>query len=204
MDKFPEFSRRALEGLRQPLEDDQVTISRARASLTFPANFLLAAALNPCPCGHFGDPGRSCRCSHHQRRQYLSRLSGPLLDRLDLRIAVPRLTPDELLHARPSENSERARLRVGAAHALALDRQGVANGQLIGRDLRQHVRLEADAETFAHEAAKRLALSGRGFDRLLRVARTIADLAAQPTVRSTHLAEVIGYREALGLHESQV
>ncbi len=204
MDEFPEFSRRALERLPQPLEGGQVTISRARASLTFPANFLLVAALNPCPCGHFGDPGRSCRCSHHQRRQYLSRLSGPLLDRLDLRIAVPRLTPDELLHARPSENSERARLRVGAAHALALDRQGVANGQLIGRDLRQHVRLEADAETFAHEATKRLALSGRGFDRLLRVARTIADLAAQPTVRSTHLAEVIGYREALGLHESQV
>jgi magnesium chelatase family protein len=201
MDEFPEFRRSALEVLRQPLEEGEVTISRVRASLTFPARFLLVAALNPCPCGYFGDLGRRCRCSHAQRHRYLSRLSGPLLDRLDLRLAVPRLTPDELLRLPAGEGSEAVRCRVAAGRRRAVKRQGMANAELAGRALRHHAPLVGDAEAFAREAARRLALSGRGFDRLLRVARTIADMEGKDRIGVGHLAEAVGYRDAPGLEE---
>jgi magnesium chelatase family protein len=199
MDEFPEFRRSALEVLRQPLEEGEVTISRARASLTFPARFMLVAALNPCPCGYFGDLGRRCRCSHPQRRRYLARLSGPLLDRLDLRLSVPRLTPEELLKLPTGEGSEPVKGRVAAGRRRALERQGAANADLAGRSLRRHAPLVGDAEAFAGEAVRRLALSGRGFDRLLRVARTIADLAGREAIGAEHLAEAVGFRDAPGL-----
>lgn len=199
LDEFPEFRRNTLEVLRQPLEEGTVTISRARASLTFPARFLLVAALNPCPCGYFGDPAGRCRCSPHGRRRYLARLSGPLLDRLDLRLAVPRLTPDELLRAPAGEGSASVRERVAAARTLATDRQGMLNGLLVGHALRRQAALGPEAEAFAREAVKRLDLSGRGFDRLLRVSRTIADLGGAADIGPEHLAEAVGYRSAPGL-----
>jgi magnesium chelatase family protein len=194
MDEFPEFSRRALEVLRQPLEDGVVTISRARAALTFPARFMLVAAQNPCPCGFYGDLQRPCTCAPLARQRYRERLSGPLLDRIDLRLSVPRLTPEELLRAPPGEPSARVQERVAAARALALERQGVPNAELSGAALRRHAALGAGAASFAQTLAKQLGLSGRGFDRLLRVARTVADLAGASHLETAHLAEAASYR----------
>lgn len=194
MDEFPEFSRRALEVLRQPLEDGVVTISRARAALTFPARFMLVAAQNPCPCGFYGDPQRSCSCAPGARQRYRERLSGPLLDRIDLRLSVPRLAPEELLRAPPGEPSARVRERVVAARTRALERQGVPNAELGGAALRRHAALGASAVAFAQTLAKQLGLSGRGFDRLLRVARTVADLAGASQLEEAHLAEAAAYR----------
>ena len=194
MDEFPEFSRRALEVLRQPLEDGVVTISRARAALTFPARFMLVGSQNPCPCGYYGDPQRPCSCPAGLRQRYRERLSGPLLDRIDLRLNVPRLSPDELLHAPPAEASACVQQRVSAARAHAGARQGVPNAELAGQALREHTALGNGAASFAQAVAKQLALSGRGFDRLLRVARTVADLAGEERLSEAHLAEAVSYR----------
>jgi magnesium chelatase family protein len=197
LDEFPEFSRRALEVLRQPLEDGVVTISRARAALTFPARFMLVASQNPCPCGHYGDPQKACSCTPVMRGRYRDRISGPLMDRIDLRLSVPRLTADELMRVQAGEPSEVVRERIRAARACALARQGVPNALLVGQALRRHVSLSGGAEGLAREVVRQLALSGRGFDRLLRLARTIADLAGVKDVGDEHLAEAVSYREVL-------
>ena len=201
LDEFPEFSRKALEVLRQPLEDGVVTISRARASLTFPARFMLVASQNPCQCGYFGDSQQACSCTPTLRQRYRDRISGPLLDRIDLRFSVPRLTADDLLRAPPGESSDVLRVRVAAARALAVERQGVANAHLVGQALRRHARLNAGPESFARSVIKQLSLSGRGYDRLLRVARTIADLSSKPAnenaITESHLAEAVSYREVV-------
>ena len=194
MDEFPEFSRRVLEVLRQPLEDGVVTISRARAALTFPARFMLVASQNPCPCGFYGDTQKPCSCSPTLRQRYRERLSGPLLDRIDLRLNVPRLSPDELLHAPLGEASQVVQARVEAARSCAVTRQGVPNAELGGTALREHAELSPSAGAFAQAVAKQLALSGRGFDRLLRVARTIADLGGEVKLSEAHLAEAVSYR----------
>ena len=194
MDEFPEFSRRVLEVLRQPLEDGVVTISRARAALTFPARFMLVASQNPCPCGFYGDAQKPCTCSPVLRQRYRERLSGPLLDRIDLRLNVPRLSPDELLHAPLGEASSVVQARVEAARTCAAARQSVPNAELGGTALREHAALSPSAAAFAQAVAKQLALSGRGFDRLLRVARTIADLAGEARLSEAHLAEAVSYR----------
>ncbi|MEZ4607636.1 MAG: YifB family Mg chelatase-like AAA ATPase [Deinococcales bacterium] len=195
LDEFPEFSRRALEVLRQPLEDGFVTISRARASLTFPARFILVASQNPCPCGYYGDNAKTCSCSPVMRQRYQERLSGPLLDRIDLRIVVPRLSAQDLMHAPVSEASSVIKERVLRARERAMARQGVVNAHLSGLSLRQHTKLSPSAEAFTTAVVKQLALSGRGYDRLLRVARTIADLAGQEAVTEVHVAEAVTYRE---------
>ena len=194
MDEFPEFSRRVLEVLRQPLEDGVVTISRARAALTFPARFMLVASQNPCPCGFYGDAQKPCTCSPILRQRYRERLSGPLLDRIDLRLNVPRLSPDELLHAPPGETSSVVQARVERARSCSVARQGVPNAELSGTALREHAALSPSAGAFAQAVAKQLALSGRGFDRLLRVARTIADLGGDTKLSEAHLAEAVSYR----------
>ncbi len=197
LDEFPEFSRNALEVLRQPLEDGIVTISRARASLTFPARFMLIASQNPCPCGHYGDPKKDCTCSPVMRQRYRERISGPLLDRIDLRLTVPRLGAEDLLNVPQGEKSELVRKRVLAARELSVSRQEVANAQLSAKALEEYTVLEGSAEIFARSVVKQLALSGRGFDRLRKVSRTIADLAGEKVISEAHVAEAVSYREVL-------
>lgn len=194
LDEFPEFSRKALETLRQPLEDGRVTISRARATVDYPARFQLLAAMNPCPCGHFGDPEKPCTCSPAERIRYAGRLSGPLLDRIDILQRVPRLTVDELTRAPEPEKSAPVRQRIAAARARMLERQGTRNSDLTGQALREHAPLAAGPLAFAQAAARQLGLTGRGFDRVLRVSRTIADLAGSDEIREAHLAEAVTYR----------
>ncbi|HHO55793.1 MAG TPA: ATP-binding protein [Trueperaceae bacterium] len=197
LDEFPEFSRKALEVLRQPLEDGVVTISRARASLSFPARFMLLASQNPCPCGYYGDSKKLCSCSANMRQRYQDRISGPLLDRIDLRITVARLAAEDLIKASSGEKTAVIRARVLEARAKAISRQGIANAQLSGQALRKHAELSPSAESFIRSAIKQLSLSGRGYDRVLRVARTVADLNSQDFVTETSLAEAISYREML-------
>jgi magnesium chelatase family protein len=195
LDELPEWSRRALEGLRRPLEDGVVDLARARGARRFPARFALVAAMNPCPCGHDGDEGVPCRCHPVDRRRYQGRISGPLLDRFDLRLRVPRLTADELAGAAAGEGSAPVAARVAAARTLALARQGGVNALLEGRELDRHAALDADARRLLARAAAAGRVSARGADRLRRVARTLADLAGAPGVGAAHLAEALAYRD---------
>ncbi|MBS0343535.1 MAG: YifB family Mg chelatase-like AAA ATPase [Proteobacteria bacterium] len=194
LDEFPEFSRAALEALREPLETGHITIARAARRSEFPARFQLIAAMNPCPCGHHGSRLHACRCSPDQVARYQGRLSGPLLDRLDLHIEVPAISAQELLEAPASEPSAAVRERVESARRLATDRQGHANQALAGAQIDRHVQLEPAASTLLQKAAARFGWSARSTHRTLKVARTIADMAASPTVQSAHVAEAMQYR----------
>jgi magnesium chelatase family protein len=197
LDEFPEFSRTTLEVLRQPMEDGHVTISRVAATLTYPARFTLVCSMNPCPCGYAGDRRRRCRCSAGQVERYQSRISGPLLDRIDLFVDVPRLTREELRGGEAAETSEEIRARVGAAREVQLERQGVPNAALLGRKLRTTCALRGDAEALFSRAIDRMGLSGRAHDRILRVARTVADLAGEEEIATQHVAEALNYRRAI-------
>jgi magnesium chelatase family protein len=199
LDELPEFRRNVLEVLRQPLEDGVVTLSRAAMSLTFPARFILAAAMNPCPCGYAGDATKPCRCAPDAVERYLARLSGPLLDRIDLHVVIPAVPPDDLSPAAPAEPSATIRARVEAARAVQLERfrglAGVyANAHMGARELRRHCRLADPAEGLLRRAVARLALSARAYHRVLRVARTIADLAGEHAIGVAHVSEAIQYR----------
>jgi magnesium chelatase family protein len=199
LDELPEFDRSVLEVLRQPLEDKQVTISRAAMSLTFPASFMLAAAMNPCPCGFWNDPLRECRCTPPQIQRYIGRISGPLLDRIDIHIDVPAVRFRELTNdAPPSESSAQIRRRVVAARERQLARfQGekiYSNAAMSSRHIRRFCRLDAAGEKMLESAMTRLGLSARAYDRILKVARTIADLDAADEIRPNHVAEAVGYR----------
>ncbi|NIC42922.1 YifB family Mg chelatase-like AAA ATPase [Aquabacterium sp. A08] len=194
LDELPEFPRAALEALREPLETGQIRISRAARQTDFPARFQLVGAMNPCPCGYLGASHQRCRCTPDQIARYQGKLSGPLMDRIDLHVEVPMLPPEALLSATPGEASAAVRARVQAARARALQRQGHANHRLQGDALDRLVGLTPAAQTLLHNAATRLGWSGRAMHRALRVARTIADLAGQPQTDVPHMAEALQYR----------
>ncbi|NJD69635.1 MAG: ATP-binding protein, partial [candidate division NC10 bacterium] len=198
LDELPEFKRSVLEVLRQPLEDGNVTIARAATSVTYPARFMLAAAMNPCPCGFFTDPQRPCTCSPQQIQRYRSRISGPLLDRIDLHLDVPPLRYRELTTDSQGESSEQVRTRVKQARAAQQERfrrtRTFCNAQMGVKQIRRHCTIGSDGQALLEAAIERLGLSARAHDRILKVARTIADLEGHETIRTDHLAEAIQYR----------
>ena len=197
LDELPEFPRAALEALREPLESGTITISRAAHRAEFPARFQLVAAMNPCPCGYLGSSVRACRCSPDQVARYQGKLSGPLLDRIDLHVEVGALAAEELINAPPGESTSLIRPRVIAARARALSRQGSTNQALSGQAIDTQCKLDDASAKFLNTAAARLGWSGRSIHRCLKVARTIADLAGAQAVQVTHVAEAVQYRRAL-------
>lgn len=198
LDELPEFDARALEVLRQPLEDKIVTISRASGTLTFPANVMLIAAMNPCPCGYYGDSVKECTCAATAIARYQKRLSGPLLDRIDIHLAVPRIEYEKLADARLGEPSAAVRARVEAARAVQAARFAgtsiVTNAEMGPAQVRAHCALDAAGEGLMRAAMRQLHLSARAYHRVLKLARTIADLAEAEAVGATHLAEALQYR----------
>ncbi len=197
LDELPEFPRAALEALREPLETGHITSARAARRAEFPARFQLVAAMNPCPCGYLGSTLKACRCSPDQVARYQGKISGPLLDRIDLQVEVGPMAPQELLSATPGEASATVRERVLAARALAQARQGTDNQALQGRHIDEYCGLDAAAAQFLNTAATRLGWSGRSIHRCLKVARTIADLAGAERLSALHLAEAVQYRRGL-------
>jgi magnesium chelatase family protein len=199
LDELPEFRRSVLEVLRQPLEDGVVSLSRAAVSLTYPAQFMLAAAMNPCPCGYLGDPVHACRCSPIDIERYRSRISGPLLDRIDIHLEIPAVPYRDLAGAPAEESSAAIRRRVerarGVQRSRFRERPGVyANAQMAARDLRRYCRTSGAVERLLREAVNRLGLSARAYHRVLRIARTIADLDGSGDLTPTHVSEAIQYR----------
>jgi magnesium chelatase family protein len=197
LDELPEFPRAALEALREPLESGTITISRAARRAEFPARFQLIAAMNPCPCGYLGSSLRPCRCSPDQVSRYQGKLSGPLLDRIDLHVEVGALPAEELLGADAGEGTASIRARAVTARESAMGRQGSSNQALQGKAIDTQCRLDDAATKFLNTAAARLGWSGRSIHRCLKVARTIADLAGAENVQVSHVAEAVQYRRAL-------
>jgi magnesium chelatase family protein len=194
LDEFPEFNRSALEALREPLETGHITIARAARRAEFPARFQLVAAMNPCPCGYLGSAAHHCRCTPDQVTRYQSRLSGPLLDRIDLHVEVPALPAEELLRTPAGESSAAMRARSMAARERAHNRQGKTNQSLVGQEIDAHAQLDDATNQFLRTAATRLGWSARGTHRTLKIARTIADLAGSESITLPHAAEAMQYR----------
>lgn len=199
LDELPEFHRNVLEVMRQPLEDGVVTISRAASSVTFPCRFMLVAAMNPCPCGHYGDTKRECRCSPLQIQRYRNKISGPLLDRIDIHVEVPAVNYDQLSSAQRGESSEQIRGRVMKARKIQHERfrgsrRVHCNAGMGAKDVHRHCRLDDDAQTLLKMAITDLNFSARAYDRILKVSRTIADLEGAETIACNHVQEAIQYR----------
>jgi magnesium chelatase family protein len=201
LDEFPEFGTRVLEVMRQPMEDKVVTISRAKGSLTFSANFQLIAAMNPCPCGYYGDSQKPCTCAPAMVTKYQKRISGPLLDRIDIHIEVPRVDYEKLSGNRLGETSDRIRARVQAAREIQNKRFAngeskdiVCNADMRVSEVRQFCQLQAEGQSLMRSAMSQLNLSARAYHRILKLSRTIADLAGSEEIQSAHLAEALQYR----------
>jgi magnesium chelatase family protein len=199
LDELPEFDKNSLEALRQPLENGAVTITRAAGSVTYPASFILAAALNPCPCGYFGDPTHNCSCNSAQIQKYVSRISGPLLDRIDIHIEMPAVKFKDLTSIADGEQSENIRKRVNQARQIQIERfssnDGVyCNSQMETRLLREICVIDDESMGLLKTAINRLGLSARAYDRILKVSRTIADLEGADKIQPYHISEAIGYR----------
>ena len=199
MDKIFKFPRDVLELLRQPLEDGEVVISRAQTRVTYPADFMLLGAMNPCPCGYLGDSQKQCTCNDFQIQRYRSRLSGPLLDRIDIQIEVPRLTTDELLNTNiKTESSEQIRERVIKARKIQTERYKdypiLTNSQLTAEYIKIFCKLDEKSENLLRSAISKFNLSGRSYDRILKLARTVADLSDSENIDSSHVAQALQYR----------
>jgi magnesium chelatase family protein len=199
LDELPEFKRSTLEVMRQPLEDGKVTVSRAAGSVTFPSEFMLVAAMNPCPCGYFGDLKRECRCGPVQVQRYRQRISGPLLDRIDLHIEVPAVEYRDISSTRTEENSSAIRERVQRAREkqqtrFHSDTKVNCNARMGPRQIKRHCQLTDESQELIRVAMTELNLSARAYDRILKVSRTVADLAASDAITPEHVSEAIQYR----------
>jgi magnesium chelatase family protein len=198
LDELAEFKRNVLEVMRQPLEDGNITVSRAVGSINYPAGFMLVAAMNPCPCGFFTDPQKECGCTPLQIQRYRSRVSGPLLDRIDIQVEVPGLRYQELASRDAGESSTLIRQRVNAARAIQLlrfQKRGIhANAQMGTREIKRHCAVKAGAEKLLETAIDKLGLSARAYSRILKVGRTIADLEGSEEIQPAHISEAIQYR----------
>ncbi len=198
LDELPEFKKHVLEVMRQPLEDRSVTIARAASTLTYPAGFMLVAAMNPCPCGYLGDPQHACRCSLPQIQRYRSKVSGPLLDRIDIHVEVPAVPFRDLTASAQGETSEDIRTRVTAARQIQQKRFQRArihsNAQMNSRQIKAHCAIDRDSVRLLENAIEKLGLSARAYNRILKIARTIADLSSQPLITTHQIAEAIQYR----------
>jgi magnesium chelatase family protein len=199
LDELPEFNKNVLENLRQPLEDGKVTISRAMMSLSYPARFMLAVALNPCPCGYFTDTRHTCTCKPEQIQKYMSKISGPLLDRIDIHVEVPALSYEELAQKQPGRDSAAMRLDVDKARSYQIarfkeDDKVFCNAHMESRQIRKHCELDSTSQLLLKNAIDKLGLSARAYDRILKVSRTIADLEGAENIGSKHIAEAIQYR----------
>ena len=196
LDELPEFDRKVLEALREPLESGEIHISRASRNVVFPARFQLVAAMNPCPCGYYGHASKPCRCSVETIQRYRDKISGPLMDRIDLIIDVPQLQEHDLTSDKRPESSNDVRERVLRAHERQMQRQGKNNSALSVDDLEQLARIAAEAKLYLSKLMNDLNLSARSYHRLLRVARTCADLHADDVVETHHIVEAIQFRRA--------
>ncbi|AGM40337.1 competence protein ComM [Spiribacter salinus M19-40] len=198
LDELPEFPRDALEALREPLETGEIHVARVGTQLRFPARFQLVAAMNPCPCGYLGEQHTDCRCTPNQVRQYQNRISGPLLDRFDMQVDVPRLPPTELEACAPGECTATVAARVATTRRHQQDAYGKAAAGLVGDELERHSALDPQGQSVLRHATEHFALSARAWHRCRRLARTIADLEGSDTIRERHIAEALGYRKTVG------
>ncbi|MEN8142515.1 MAG: ATP-binding protein, partial [Thermodesulfobacteriota bacterium] len=201
LDELPEFRKNVLEVMRQPMEDSQVTIARAAISMKFPATFLLVAAMNPCPCGYLGDPGHECICNSMQAQRYNSRLSAPLLDRIDIHVEVPAVPYKEISDSRKPESSVSIRERVSRVRKIQQQRFNgrksvMVNSRMTPGDLEKHCALAPEADRLLEQAASRLSMSARSCHRALKISRTIADLDGKEHIETSHVAEAIQYQRS--------